>query len=171
MNSNDSPAAGKTTTAATLQNDPANGPLWSWVSPAADVVTLIGFGITVWVLIQTFRLRKDFASRARVPDIRKSLEHEGSELVRCLDVWPAKSREAMASLSRTRGILGNLSKKLDGDNRALTRKLMRSLDRKRFAFFGQKRAPLDVDTAWRHYADIQQLIAALEQHEKDYVWK
>ena len=55
-------------------------------SIAADTLSILGFGITCWVLWVTTRLRKEFLNRVRLPEMHADLERYSGELITAMNV-------------------------------------------------------------------------------------
>ncbi|WP_137191216.1 hypothetical protein [Stenotrophomonas rhizophila] len=95
------------------------------ISALADWVTLAGFLLTVWVLIETFGLKKTFLSRARIPELRKDLRSVSVELLQAIgkDV----PGEIAALCARAEAMLVSTKTKVDGEHKKRIAKLLKDI--------------------------------------------
>lgn len=144
----------------------------AWFSPLADILSVIGFGITIWVLIVTRSLRRTFALRARTPELRRSLNATAKSLPALLSDWPAKKNETLVVIANAHAVLENLLAKLPRNERASVARLAKTMRGRRTGFFGHLPiAAYTDDDLWNVFADLQGVIAGLEQREKDATWE
>jgi hypothetical protein len=144
---------------------------FNWLSPLADWLSLFGFALTVWVLLVTNGLRRDFTLRGRTPEIRKSLASRTRSLLEALNAVPAGKKEIAATLAECRALLENLKLKLPRRERGDVTALISRLKGKKQGFF--KLLPVteyNDDELWNIFADLQGIVASLEQREKDATW-
>jgi hypothetical protein len=144
----------------------------AWLSPLADVLSLIAFGMTVWVLVVTRSLKRTFALRARTPQLRRSLAATAKSLPPLIGAWPQRKNDTLQVLANTRAILENLRRKLPRSERASVKRLVRDLHGRRNGLF--RHVPLsqyEEDDLWTIFADLQAMITSLEQREKDATWE
>lgn len=143
----------------------------TWLSPVADWASLLGFVFTVWVLVVTRRLRREFTLRGRVPDLRRALSKLTAAISDKMIAWPTTKSETAALLARVRALLENLEIKLPRNERVPVAALIERLRGKRVGWL--RRLPLSAYTnneIWDIFADIQGIVAGLEQREKDATW-
>lgn len=128
----------------------------SWAS-------IISLPITIWVLIETFRLKGKFAARIRIPEIRKDLV----KVLRSLlgNMKPQGDRlAAYSDLAKAAALLKNLQTQ-EGLSRMLTlNDAIRQVDR-----MVTSRDSSDNDF-WIAYQTLTQIITSLEQIERDMPW-
>jgi hypothetical protein len=144
----------------------------SWISESADVASLLGLLITIWVLFQTFMLRRAFSRRVRIPQIRKKLTASVRALLEQLKEWPNSRNAILAEFAKTRALLANLTPKLDRAERIVASRLRgRLLGQRSMLFFRKPLVLENEDQVWSIHADIQEIVVALEQREKDGEWE
>lgn len=144
----------------------------NWLSSVADVLSLVGFGLTVWVLIVTRSLKRTFALRARTPELRKSLEGSAKKLPALLSEWPQSKNETLVLLASARAVLENLSEKLPRSERGAVDRLIGEMHGRRAGMFASMAtANYTDDQIWKIFAGLQGVIASLEQREKDASWE
>ena len=143
-----------------------------WLSPLADILSTVGFAMTVWVLIVTRSLRRAFALRARTPELRKSLSSVVKSLPPLLGNWPNSRNETLPALIHCRAILENLALKLPRSERTSTERLIARLNGQRTGLFKFVSVGEYSDQElWSIFAELQGVIASLEQREKDATWE
>jgi hypothetical protein len=133
----------------------------------------MGLGISIWVLFQTWAIRRAFALRARLPESVATLREISETLVKSLGKWPAESGETLTNFARIRAILINLQPKLEGAEKTMSANLLIKVSarRPRWKFWGQDTRSLSNDEAWQIYYDLQGVIESLEQRVKDSKWE
>lgn len=143
----------------------------SWLSPLADWLSLAGFALTLWVLVVTRGLRREFTLRGRTPEIRKSLASRTRSLLEALNAAPAGKKEIAATLAECRALLENLTPKLPRGERGSVAALVSRLKGKKQGFFTLLPVTeYSDDELWNIFADLQGIVAGLEQREKDASW-
>ena len=88
----------------------------SAISNLADVLSVFGFGITCWVAFVTTRLRNEFLSRVRLPELHADLEKYSGELITAMN-----SKDNVTTLSvcaKIQATLETLKQKLDKKHRS-----------------------------------------------------
>lgn len=145
----------------------------AWVAPLADVVSLLGFLITVWILRQTTSIKKSFALRVRIPESRQSLETISSTLLKNLRGWPDSQSEIFADLARAQAVLMNLSRKLPRKEGELVNELLKriGIPKSRILFWiHPEQKAFSKDELWEVYGKLQGVIESLRQTEQDSRW-
>lgn len=149
-----------------------------WVSNLANVLEIFGFALTLWVLRETFLIRRDFALRGRVPDQKKSLANAAKKLPPLLRVWPSQKSDVLTILAEVRSVLENLGDKLSGREKAAVLALVSDLRKQKVRMFRylpiSNYVPIseyDSTQIWKVFTDLQGVVSSLEQREKDTSWK
>jgi hypothetical protein len=143
-----------------------------WLSDLANILEVLGFLLTIWVLVETYSIRRTFALRGRTPQLRRSLATAARALPPLLRAWPGTKNETLAILANARAVLENLHRKLPRKERTAVAQLLSDLRERRVGLF--KRVPISDYTdqeMWKLFADLQGVIASLEQREKDATWE
>lgn len=143
----------------------------TWLSPLADWLSLAGFALTLWVLVVTRGLKREFTLRGRTPEIRKSLASRTSSLLDALRAAPAGKKEIAVTFAECKALLESLEQKLPRGERGSVAALISKLKGKKKGVF--KLLPVteyNDDELWNIFADLQGIIASLEQREKDASW-
>lgn len=151
----------------------------AWLSPFADWLSLYGFGLavigflmTLWVLVETLSLRKVFTLRGRTPQIRSDLQTTGKSLLSELKNWPTSKNQISALLAHCQSIVENLAKKLPRSERGSVDLLLKTLKSRHPGFLRRGASTnFDDEYVWKIYAELHGVITALEQREKDTTWE
>lgn len=138
----------------------------------ADLISLIGFAITVWVLLETRSLKKTFLAKARTPEIKQSFEKARKSLQSNLGSgkWPEQRHLVFEDLIKIRSGISNAIQMLPSDKS--TRLLHNKLKGKRVILL--KRLTIttfNLDETWEVHAELSGVIAYLEQLERNLRWK
>ena len=143
----------------------------SWLSPLADWLSLVGFALTIWVLVVTRGLRREFTLRGRTPELRKSLASRTRSLLEALNAAPTGKKEIAATLAECKALLENLKPKLPRGERGSVAALIGRLKGKKQGLFTiLPVTEYSDDELWNIFADLQGIVASLEQREKDASW-
>lgn len=143
-----------------------------WVSDLANILEVLGFLLTLWVLWQTWSIRREFALRGRVPELKRSLMNTARQLPPLLREWPSQRNETLMILASARPVLENLSEKLPRKEKAAVKALVSDLKDCKTGIF--QRIPIarySSEQMWKLFTDLQGVIGNLEQREKDASWK
>lgn len=143
-----------------------------WLSAVADFLSVIAFGITVWVLVETKSIKQSFALRGRSPALRRALAEQAKSLTNQLTNWPQVHKEALSSFATTKALLENLLGKLPAAEKTACAQLIKKLKGRKSSVFGSVAMLNYTDKEiWIIFNELQGLIAGLEQLEKDLLWR
>lgn len=126
-----------------------------------NIASILGATISAYVLYDLRKLHLLFLLRARLPELIKSLAKQTSYLSIDMSSFRANKRDFLTNLGRCESIIKSIHKKVRGNERTFTRKLLKSLHAKK---------DYSIDEAWEIYNELQALIVALKQYEKDIKW-
>jgi hypothetical protein len=141
----------------------------TWLSPAADVLSLLSFVLTLFLLAVTGSIRKAISRRIRLPALRKSLNDVVKELRPSITGWTSDKNPVLEQLGRAQAKLDNIGDKLPWKLSRPFKKLSGRLGRKHKGLFSDE-LPLhqcSEQDIWNLFAELTQLIAKLEELEKD----
>ena len=140
-----------------------------WAQDLNTALGLVGFVITVLVMIQVSGIKKSFRSRARLPEIVKDLQKAGSSLNVTLEGWPLRKNDARAHIKVATSLLRVAAPLLPRDSRKIIKDLERKLAVAVTSLNEEKYNSPDV--AWEIYSDIQSSIAHLSQTVRSLNWE
>ena len=130
--------------------------LGSWAS-------IFSLPITIWVLVETHRIKKKFAARVRVPEIRQELANVSRSYLS--NIGRNGDRDAAHSdLAKIAALLKSLQDKVGTRSMTTLRPTIKRIDR-----VISSRTASD-DDFWKAYQALIEIIASLEQMERDMPW-
>jgi len=138
-------------------------PLRTSLSVTADVVTIVGALISLWVAITLRQIKRQYAFRARLPELMKTLRAHAkrtSDLMESFEKARTEISTAMVTLEST---LRNVKARASGRPRVAAKSLIARLKR--------LQRPPTADEVWEVYQDVQGLIQDLQHFEKDAHWR
>jgi hypothetical protein len=146
-------------------------PEWATLSNIADTLSLVGLGLTIWLIFQTKALRRSFALRARGPELRKKLEANAKQFPDAIANRQKNLQDYHKLIGSTLGILYSISAKIEKRNDVPVGATIALLNRKRswLTFYKQK-PELAEDDLWTVYANIQIMVSHLAELEKDMLY-
>jgi hypothetical protein len=142
----------------------------TWLSPVADWLSLAAFLLTLGILFTTQSLRAQYARRIRTPALRQSLERVASSLPTGISEWPTDKNPVLEQLAKGRMYLQSVGRKLPTRDGAQFKQLAKRFHRKRTGWLWFEAMPpqeYKQDELWDLFHDLQAVIAALEELEKD----
>jgi hypothetical protein len=144
-------------------------------SDVADVLSVIGFGLTIWLLVATSRLKNSFRNRVRSADLYKALIADDAKLVVALSSWPTDKKDALQILRTLRSQLESLKSRSAKEHVPPIKKLIKRLNEETAWYWAwyKKARPLK-DHTFDEIFDIHiELLGVLEtakQHDIDANW-
>lgn len=141
--------------------------VWSFIksislADAGSIASILGLLFTGFVLWGLVRIRKEFVTKARLPELTDSLKSNAKNLSEALRSFDESKREVQTILSVCKSTLKNLIDKLSGNVRKDARNLLRMIDR--------QDSSSDKDKAWKIYNELQALIESLKHYQQDRKW-
>lgn len=141
--------------------------IWSFIkgisfSDVGSSASILGMIITGLVFIGLRRIRKQFITKARIPELKKSLKSTTKGLSEALQSFDEPEREIQTILSVCKSTLKNLIDKVHGNIRNDARNLLKMIKKQKSAN--------DKDKAWEIYNELQALIESLNHLQKDSKW-
>ena len=139
-----------------------------WAQDLNTALGLLGFVITVAVMIQVAEIRRSFRSRARLPEIVKDLQKAGSALNTTLEGWPSRKNDARSHIKVAASLLHAAVPLLPRDIRGTIKHAQKKLAESATNFNDAKyNTP---DEAWEIYSEIQSSITHLNQSVRSLNW-
>lgn len=149
-----------------------------WTLPAfsdvADFLSVVGFIVTCCIAWQAKNIRNYFFNRVRVGEILPDLIKEADELAKALKSWESPNgtgRETYIVLSRLKGRLLNLRRKIARDERKNLVNLLAKIENKKFYIIPGKITDISQDGAWEIAADYAGIISQVTGSHNDLSWR
>lgn len=140
-----------------------------WIQDINTGLSLVGFLITVYVLIEVRSIKKSFLSKARLPELISDLEKSGSIISKNLNNWPEQQHHFVHQVKISISLLNTTveftptAQKVKIKN--TVKKLSNSIDNT------EKQKNITTEIAWDLYSDIQSSISQLTQILKNNQWE
>lgn len=145
-----------------------NSAIPMWLQDLNTILGMVGFVITVVVMIQVASIKRSFRSRARLPEVIKELQKTGSVLNANLDGWPARKNDALMQFKVSAVLVRSAIPLVAGDTKKQLKAIHKKLDAAVQSFHDPKYQNLDA--AWDLYSDVQQVITSLSQSVRSLKW-
>ncbi len=127
-----------------------------------SVASILGLLVSIYVLREIRNLKKKFLFRARVPQLLNAIKGYSKGISSKLRDFEGSKRELETDLSKCNATLKNLSLKVDGNAKEITKRLTKKIRK--------QKQPLKKDEIWEIYNDLQALIESLSHLQKDIKW-
>ncbi len=79
-----------------------------WIQNLAAFSSIIGLGLTMWLLIEAKKIRNSFIRRARLPEVIKELSQTNSKISKQLKNWSSEEREGIEQFTIAKELLESL---------------------------------------------------------------
>ena len=142
----------------------------SWINDIASISSIVGLGISIYLLIAIKNIKKSFLRRARLPEIVIELTVVHKDLFNNLKDWNNESKLGIEKIKISMGIFENLRTKLPDAERKLVNQYLKKLRPKKYLFFTTTIKNIESDAAWDLYSDLSGLITCLNQLKEDSRW-
>lgn len=139
-----------------------------WIQDINTGLSILGFFITIYVLIEVRHIKSAFLARARLPDLIKELSKTGSALNSDLDNWEHQKNKARSQIKVAATLIQSALAMLPKQERTAVARLQKKMLNATQHFSDEKYLTLDI--AWDLYSDIQSCITTLSQVSKNMKW-
>lgn len=138
------------------------------------MLSVVGFGVTLWVGWQAGKLREYFFNRVRIGEVLPELSSESQGLIKSLLDWDAvdgRERESHLALSRIKGRLANLKGKLKADDRKAISDVLSKIERRNFFLKARDVSSIRFEEAWAIATALDGMIVQIESGHRDANWR
>lgn len=143
-----------------------------WVQDINTGLSVLGFFITLYVLIEVKYIKNSFLQRARLPEIIKELSKTGSELNKCLNQWPGQRNEAKSQLKIAASLLKSTKKMLPKEERQEIKKMLSKFEAATNSSGDTRISEEDCFDLYADlYSDIRSIVTTMEQLSKNIKWE
>lgn len=140
-----------------------------WIQDLNTGLSLIGFFVTIYVLVEVRRIKSAFLARARLPDLIKELSKAGSALNSHLGQWDSQRNEARGQIKIAATLIKSTLTMVPKPERTELERIQKKLVDAAQQFSDQGHS--NVEAAWDLYSDIQSCITSLNQVTKNMKWE
>lgn len=134
---------------------------WLTLSNAADVLSVVGFSVSVTTLLQVRSIAKRYLTKARAPQLRHRLEKCCSKINEALIIKDLTS--AFYELRMAEVVIQSLSDKMSGDALKRCKHTLNVIRTKKGAY-----SEADVSNI---YVELLCLVSAVDEALEDLKWK
>lgn len=127
-----------------------------------NTASVAGFFVSLYVLFEVNKIRKNFLFKARIPQLIKALKEYAKNFSSNLQSFDNSEREIETNLSESLSTLKNLKGKVSGDSKHETKNLIKKIKK--------RKKPITKDDLWEIYNDLQALINSLGHLHEDTQW-
>ena len=133
------------------------------------VMGIVGFFITLIVMLQVRSIRQTFRARARLPEMIKELKKAGSALSVSLSGWPHGKNVGHEQIKVASSLIDDALPFVPRASRRRMKQINKKLNKAVREFSDARYDTLD--HVWDLYSDIQVIIVSLHQVEKNLHWE
>jgi len=141
-----------------------------WVQNIASVSSILGLGLTVWLLVEAKKIRNSFLRRARLPEVIKELSKANNKISKHLGNWSTEEREGIKQFTIAKELLESLQQKLPDIEKKKVTIYTQTLEIRRYFFLKSTISEATEDEAWKLYTGLSGIITSLNQLQKDSRW-
>jgi chromosome segregation ATPase len=134
------------------------------VSLIADALSIAGFALTIWVLLETRKLRLLYKLRARGPSLIRELQKIVSNLTYSLDNYSTSIAQIDQELGKVEIKLKSLEAKLIGAPKNSVKLVRSSIDQCEVNLENEERVR-------RVCREVVKVLEELKDHQKDLDWE
>lgn len=142
------------------------------MSEVADIVTLIGFFVsiaslilTIYVLTTIKGIRRHFVSRIRLPELGKQLKRFASQLADYQNEYETSKPDIKLLIGRVEVTLAEIHTKVSGPTKDL---VMSGIDK--IQEYNQKDEG-SLEDSWAIYGEVQKIIDKIDFFQEDQKWE
>lgn len=135
----------------------------SWVADVASIMSIVGFVVTCFLLLEARKIRQSFIRKVRIPEIVSELDSISSELIAALKSYKSENRSAHEKIQKASALMESILPKISAN----------SSDRVQLFIKSSKTSlngTLDEDVCWRLYGELSGVVTYLQQISKDTKW-
>lgn len=137
----------------------------------ASITGIVGFFITIWVLVETKSIKSKFKNKARIPEIHKELSDCASRISSAMDDWANTQDIIRKEFYDCIAYTESLNEKLSRQNKQKTLDLLDKLAPKNGWLKKRKKAQIEnVKVAWDLYQELSIMNTRIKQILNDMKW-
>lgn len=137
---------------------------WETASKVASVFSIASFGLTLWVLFETRKLRSFYKLRVRGPELIKDLNKMASKLSEYLNDYSDSLSQIAEELGKTASKLKTLQAKLRGAQKNTVKRVRIHIDQCEVK-------PENEEEVRMVHLEVIKVIEELKDYQKDLDWE
>lgn len=140
-----------------------NSYLPNWLTDIASIVSIIGFIVTCFLLVEARKIRNSFMRKARIPEIVNDLDRISGDLIANLKQYNNESRSAHEKIQKATALLESILPKIPDSQKE---KVQSFIDGTNEAISNT----LNEDSSWNVSTELSGVVTYLQQIAKDTRW-
>lgn len=129
-----------------------------------NLLSVIGFAITVWVMFGVRQIKAQYTSRIRIPELKNKLSDGASQLGEYLNDYENNRNAIAIEIEKIEPVLKAIKKRLGWSETGKIKEALKELK------LCQKNGAQNVDQVRKIYNTLYGISAELEQWENDKKW-
>ncbi|MEQ9941091.1 hypothetical protein ABRP58_03380 [Pectobacterium aroidearum] len=143
-------------------------PLPQWLIDIGTLSSIIGFGITIAVYIETKSLKNVFKRKVRLPELQKQLRESTSKINGYMEDWEEKKDSIKQEFANCAVFAESISDKLASKDKLKIRDFLDEVKTKKFLRREKISIVLETsDSAWKLYAHLNTLNSRVDEIVND----
>lgn len=138
---------------------------WLTLSNIGNVASILGIGLSLYVIYNVREIRKSYLFTARAPALVKSLRAHSSKIKDLLEEFATSIEEIEAELARCSPILESLKRKVGRQERRSISEVIQQIASNKSLSTGSK------DTVWDIYKELLKVEEEMTNLQKDKQWE
>lgn len=136
-----------------------------WLSIIGSVASIVGIGLSIYVIYNLRQIRKSYIFTARAPDLVKALRSHSSKIKDLLNEFETSIDEIEAELARCSPVLESLRTKVGRQERRSISDVVRLISANKTLSAGSKNA------VWDIYKELLKVEEEMRNLQKDKQWE
>ena len=138
---------------------------WLTLSNIGNVASILGIGLSIYLIYNVREIRKSYLFAARAPDLLKRLRSHSSKIKDLLQAFDVSKHEIEAEFARCSPILESLKRKVGRQERKSISAVVQIIAAKKSLFAVPK------DAVWDMYTELLRVEEELSNLQKDKQWE
>lgn len=138
---------------------------WLTLSNIGSVASILGIGLSLYVVYNVREIRKSYLFTARAPALLKSLRTHSSNINDLLKEFDTSTEEIEAELARCSAIFESLTRKVGKHERKSISEVVQLISANKTLSVGSKKAVRDI------YKELLKVEEAMSNLHKDKQWE
>jgi hypothetical protein len=149
----------------------------TWAQDVATISSVLGLGVTVWLLWEARKLKTACLRRARLPQLHEALKEAVEKLPTPLAHWQTDRRDALYQFRQVSAHLDDILPKLDRRLRGKAHGLQKQLCGGGFLRVsslrcrGSRLNECSADDVWQLYSELSAFVTSLNNLLEDSSWQ
>ena len=130
----------------------------------ANLASILGFVLTVFVLLSLRRIRKYYSSKVRIPVLMKTLRKATSSLIEYMNDYENSTEDILLKLGTIEVTIRAIRRRISGDSKKLVKRATTMLK-------GINRKEMSRESVSAVYAQLSKVVESIKQDIEDRNWE